>query len=155
MHNFILIFLFYLLDISSGVSLSKYLNKNWELYCYILSIIWTLSRVVYNHQVLSCKSYWNWRVNITWHVLSLFSGTRFFLEYHNRLCFNTNTVTFTNYFFKLQFYCIFTTYQTSPNICLTIVLYYCFTVYLNKARSYVTKIKCWVWYFVFHCSVCM
>lgn len=55
------------------------------------------------------------------------------------LCFNTNTVTLTTYFFKLQFYCIFTTYQTSPNICLTIVLYYCFTVYLNKARSYVTK----------------
>lgn len=74
-----------------------------------------------------------------WHVLSLFSGTAFLLEYHNILCFNTNTVTFTNYFFKLQFYCIFTTYQTSPNICLTIVLYYCFTVYLNKARSYVTK----------------
>lgn len=46
------------------------------------------------------------------------------LEYHDILCFNTNTVTFTNYFFKLQFYCIFTTYQTSPNICLTIVLYY-------------------------------
>lgn len=76
-----------------------------------------------------------------WHVLSLFSGTGFLLEYHDRLCFNTNTVTFTNYFFKLQFSCIFTTYQTSPNICLTIVLYYCFTVYLNKARSYVTKKK--------------
>lgn len=27
MHKFVLIFLFYLLDISSGVNLSKYLNK--------------------------------------------------------------------------------------------------------------------------------
>lgn len=35
------------------------------------------------------------------------------LEYHDILCFNTNTVTFTNYFFKLQFYCIFTTDRKS------------------------------------------
>ena len=64
--------------------------------------------------------------------MSLFSGTGFLLVYRNILCFNTNTVTFTNYFFKtsvlLHFHNIsdFTKYM--PYYCIILLLYCVFSI---------------------------
>lgn len=67
-------------------------------------------------------------------------STGLLLGYHNILCFNTDTVTFTNYFYKLLFYCIFHNISNFTKYMPYYCIIYCFTVYINKARNYVIKV---------------